>query len=70
MPASKKRKKIERRSELELEPSMTPEQIVEEMERRITAAGCTDDCDNCKLDVCAREGGGAMINEDGSVLFM
>lgn len=55
---------------LELEPSMTPEQIAQEMERRITAAGCTDDCDNCKLDVCAREGGGAMINEDGSVMFM
>jgi hypothetical protein len=49
---------------------MTWEQVAEELERRIAAKGCTDDCDNCKLDECAREGGGAMINEDGSVLFM
>lgn len=55
---------------LDLEPSMTPEQISDEMERRITAAGCTDDCDNCKLDVCAREGGCAFIGEDGTITFM
>jgi len=57
-------------NELNLSPSMTCEQVAEELERRIAAKGCTDDCDNCKLDECAREGGGAFIGEDGTITFL
>jgi|GEM_PF-4689888 len=56
--------------ELNLKPAMTPEQVAEELERRIEAKGCKDDCDKCQLDMCAREGGGAFIAEDGTITFL
>jgi len=66
-----KHKTDDTNTELDFAPSMTMEQVAEEIERRCTEAGCTDDCDNCKLDVCAREGGGAFINgEDGTITFV
>ena len=57
-------------NEIQMEPGMTPEQIAEEIERRVTEKGCTDDCDNCKLEVCAREGNGALIASDGTITFL
>ena len=69
--ANKKRKTNDTNTELDLAPAMTMEQIAEELERRCVEAGCTDDCDNCKLEFCAREGGGAFINgEEGTVTFL
>jgi hypothetical protein len=57
-------------NEMQMEAGMTPEQVAEEIERRVTEAGCTDECDTCKLDVCAREGTGALIGSDGTIMFV
>jgi hypothetical protein len=57
-------------NEMEMGPSMTPEQIAEEIERRVAEDGCTDECESCKLEVCAREGRGALIASDGTITFL
>jgi hypothetical protein len=65
-----KNKNTNTTTELDLLPAMTHEQIAEEIERRVTEAGCKDDCDNCPLEICAREGGGAFISGDGTISFV
>jgi hypothetical protein len=65
-----KNKNTDKTPELTLTPAMTHEQIAEEIERRVTEAGCKDDCDNCRLEMCAREGGGAFISGDGTISFV
>ena len=40
------------------------------IENRVRAAGCTDDCDNCKLTECAREGTAAIIGDMGDIQFL
>jgi hypothetical protein len=40
------------------------------IENRVHAAGCTDDCDNCKLTQCARESTAAIIGDMGDILFL
>ncbi len=57
-------------NELNLKPARTVREVAKEMERRIKALGCKDDCDNCTLEVCARDGNGALLYEDGSIAFL
>lgn len=57
-------------NEMQMPAGMTPEQVAEEIERRVEEAGCTDECESCKLDVCAREGTGALIASDGTITFI
>lgn len=43
---------------------------IAEIENRVRNAGCKDDCDNCKLEFCARESGVcAIIGDMGDVSF-
>jgi predicted nucleic acid binding AN1-type Zn finger protein len=43
---------------------------IAEIENRVKKAGCTDDCDNCTLEYCARESGVcAIVGELGDIEF-
>jgi hypothetical protein len=40
------------------------------IEERVRDKGCTDDCDNCKLAECAREGTAAIVGDMGDITFL
>jgi predicted nucleic acid binding AN1-type Zn finger protein len=40
------------------------------IENRVREAGCTDDCENCKLEFCAREGTAAIVGDMGDIQFL
>lgn len=40
------------------------------IENRVHEKGCRDDCANCQLEVCAREGTSAIIGDLGDISFL
>jgi hypothetical protein len=63
---------VKRKQKLEAERQerVTMATAIAGIENRVHAAGCTDDCANCKLTQCAREGTAAIIGDMGDIQFL